>query len=223
MPNWVRNKLTFSERREEILAYLAGPNGPVDFNNIAPMPSGLDVEDSSVGDDAMRYLVACALNPFSTAGAERHALALRLPTDVKQRETALNLGRQYLRNIADHGHKGWYDWSTENWGTKWNATEAVVTDDGVTFETAWNGVPALMRRLFAAFPGVHFGYSWAGEDTGSCVGIISGRGSSVSSRIPDSQSAEAYQMAFALWPESARYYRFVDGRYEYVDADTEEP
>ena len=31
----------------------------------------------------------------------------------------------------------WYDWSVENWGTKWNSYDGNVTDDGISFNTAW--------------------------------------------------------------------------------------
>lgn len=35
----------------------------------------------------------------------------------------------------------WYDWSIENWGTKWNSYDGYVQDEGISFHTAW-GPPA---------------------------------------------------------------------------------
>jgi hypothetical protein len=32
----------------------------------------------------------------------------------------------------------WYDWSLENWGTKWNSYDGNVTDEGISFNTAWS-------------------------------------------------------------------------------------
>jgi hypothetical protein len=31
----------------------------------------------------------------------------------------------------------WYDWCVENWGTKWNSYDGNVTEDGISFNTAW--------------------------------------------------------------------------------------
>ena len=31
----------------------------------------------------------------------------------------------------------WYDWWVSNWGTKWNSYDGNVTDDGISFNTAW--------------------------------------------------------------------------------------
>lgn len=48
---------------------------------------------------------------------------------------------------GDTGGTGWYDWRCNNWGTKWNAYDAVVEDvwDGdncadiqIAFTTAWS-------------------------------------------------------------------------------------
>ena len=41
-----------------------------------------------------------------------------------------------------YGHSNWYDWSCENWGTKWNSVDAERTEDGESvfynFLTAWD-------------------------------------------------------------------------------------
>lgn len=59
---------------------------------------------------------------------------------------------------AIHGTKNWYDWSLENWGTKWNAYETHCNKDGryfaVTFYTAWSPPGPILekiRELFGPF------------------------------------------------------------------------
>jgi hypothetical protein len=48
-------------------------------------------------------------------------------------------------NLAEYGHKDWYSWSMENWGTKWDASTGEWNDAdrtnenqvGLSFDTAW--------------------------------------------------------------------------------------
>ena len=61
-----------------------------------------------------------------------------------------NLGEEEREK---HGKNNWYDWSIENWGTKWNSVDTRVEENGSTlsynFMTAWDCpreiVNALMR------------------------------------------------------------------------------
>ena len=51
-----------------------------------------------------------------------------------------NLGQEEREK---YGKNNWYDWSIENWGTKWNACNTEVVDDTgnllyYRFETAWD-------------------------------------------------------------------------------------
>ena len=55
----------------------------------------------------------------------------------------------------------WYDWSCDNWGTKWNAyTQMEISDNTLGFETAWCGVPGLVQKLSLKFLDVTFSYNW---------------------------------------------------------------
>ena len=52
--------------------------------------------------------------------------------------------------------EGWYEWSIENWGTKWNAYD-VELDQGdgelaFTFDTAWGPCGPVVAALAAQFP-----------------------------------------------------------------------
>ena len=47
-----------------------------------------------------------------------------------------------------YGKNNWYDWSIENWGTKWNAYETERVDDNtIKFETAWSCPVGMYRKL----------------------------------------------------------------------------
>jgi hypothetical protein len=78
------------------------------------------------------------------------------------------------------GAPGWYEWSVENWGTKWDAynfdspDEPTIEGDTATwtFDTAWSPPQPFVRALAARFPSariVHFfieeGNCFAGKVT----------------------------------------------------------
>ena len=58
----------------------------------------------------------------------------------------------------------WYDWSWNNWGTKWNAYEEEY-DGGntISFLTAWAPPHEVIEALSEQFPGVYFTHRWAEE------------------------------------------------------------
>lgn len=63
------------------------------------------------------------------------------------------------------------DWSQDNWGTKWDAYEVVLTDslEGLEylFSTAWSPVnEVLLTAIAGAFPTLQFGLAFA--ERGGC-------------------------------------------------------
>lgn len=89
----------------------------------------------------------------------------------------------------------WYDWSIENWGTKWNCYEMEHDHYGFQFWTAWSTPEAVFRALSAQFPDVTITVKFADEDTGggNCGTYVLEGG--------DIQSFEEgdYEFACELW------------------------
>lgn len=62
----------------------------------------------------------------------------------------------------EYGKNNWYDWSVENWGTKWNTLpdEVKFDDFGDTlefsFDTAWSPPLPIIDALMSRFPNLHF-------------------------------------------------------------------
>lgn len=112
----------------------------------------------------------------------------------------------------------WYDWNICNWKTKWNAYSCdKLNDFTFSFETAWCGVPSLIKKMSEKFPEVEFRYEWSDEDTGANCGyaiIKNGIGDVV--RL-ENESIEAYELAFKLRPDYKEFYVLVNGKYEYKD------
>ena len=63
----------------------------------------------------------------------------------------------------------WYDWRVQNWDTKWDAYDVVVTDDDpdqleVEFNTAWSPPEAICSALREQYPDVSI--SWFYDEPG---------------------------------------------------------
>lgn len=230
MPNHIVNQLVIiakKKRVQEVLLFIKGETDEdgtvryVDFNKIVPMPQDLFIDSSSEGDRGMKYLLAKQKRYFLTP-EERKTITDFEESDAERQEKAIKLGRQYLRNIANYGHKDWYDWSLVNWGTKWNAYDTQMTSPNViTFNTAWSGVPALIQKLSEMFPDVTFEYTYADEDTGSNTGKGSFQNGESDMFYPETHSKEAFEIAFEMRPYLRDYYVSTEDGYRYVDADDE--
>lgn len=142
----------------------------------------------------------------------------------------LSTGKQAVTNFLTYGAKDWYDWCVNNWGTKWNAYSfddiPPSSDNEITFHTAWAGVPQILEKLSKRFPYVTFEYAYADEDIGSNVGRLTYKGGEVIEQdIPNSQSKEAYEMAFDIhasnaedyglkWDEKSQNYEYDDHAFD---------
>jgi hypothetical protein len=179
---------------------------PIDFERIVPMPKSLHVDDGSAGDDALVAFYGDAGteglengNPFKGMGLfPKHTVAMICERNGvgTQAELQAKLLREhpgcketadaYAENIRLHGHKTWYNWSIEHWGTKWNAADGVVelreTKRGLTaklrFDTAWSPPTPVMHALVALFPKLSFAHRY--WEQGACYqGKLVGKGGEV--------------------------------------------
>lgn len=95
--------------------------------------------------------------------------------DDTDQMTLYEAGKVYVNNILEYGCSTWYEWSIKNWGTKWNAMDAVVTDQcktSITIEylTAWSTADGVIIKLGQLFPALTFTCQYADEDFGSNTG-----------------------------------------------------
>ena len=66
---------------------------------------------------------------------------------------------------------GWYDWSLEHWGTKWNSIDDEYDGDRtISFMTAWTPPEPILKELSDRFTGVYITHRWAEEELGVNVG-----------------------------------------------------
>ena len=69
-----------------------------------------------------------------------------------------------------YGKNNWYDWSYENWGTKWNSldVECDEFEDSLeySFYTAWCSCEPVIKALAAMYPDARIDYSY--YESGDC-------------------------------------------------------
>ena len=116
-------------------------------------------------------------------------------------KTLEDLGNMYIHNIITYGCDTWYDWHCEKWGTKWNACEVYVSNNCISFQTAWS-VPDPILESFAYICdkyNVTFDGEYADEDRGNNSGHIS---SDNGITEYDYNSSEALRAYINLWGDS---------------------
>lgn len=167
MPNHVKSELRIEadtkERVEEVMRFIDGgdtgdkfdPHLYIDFRKIIPMPATLNIGDGSRLTDGMKFL--------EQPSEARKNRGLN-PEYVRK---CVRLAKIAKYNKSKYGFSTWYDWRNYFWGTKWNAYESDLLDEGfITFNTAWNAPKPIIEKLSELFPDVCFTLHYADEDVG---------------------------------------------------------
>ncbi|MDD6846880.1 MAG: hypothetical protein PUE07_05130 [bacterium] len=207
----------------------------MDFNTIKKMPEDLNIEYGSRSNDGIKLALA-RLNPDCTfygtiqekmkkeefdelkALMASHAwlgggedlteddltlLRNKYKKDFPQVES---LGKKCVDNVKKYGSMNWYEWSLENWGTKWNATSTEVDGSTMTFDTAWDpAIPAVIE-MSKKHPKMPLVLLYADEQTGARVGFLMMTNGHVdhAGSFKDF-SVDAYKLAFKVWGNEDEY------------------
>ncbi|WP_241287537.1 DUF1281 family ferredoxin-like fold protein [Chryseobacterium indologenes] len=125
------------------------------------------------------------------------------------------------QEVARNSPNWWLTWNRNNWGTKWNSYECEEESYNVfTFETAWSGVPDLIREISKQNPKIEINYEYADEDTGyNCGSYKFLNGEIIHLSIPVGGSKEGYELAFKLRPHYKEGYVLKGDKYEYESED----
>lgn len=188
MPNWCACSVTFDcsdELFDEICSYVKSEEDIFDFNRIIPMPESLNIEASFHSDRAAAYFVTERLtipveqtdlsNLISNSLSEdwAHEVVSSLTTwaetaSDEDKDKLYEMGKQYMFNKENYGAFHWYDWSIENWGTKWNAAEVSLHEKNFKFDTAWSPCSPVIKTLSKLFPDAHIRFQYSEPGWGFC-------------------------------------------------------
>ena len=219
MPNHVENHIEFNGDKQQIDAMLNKIKsdeygiGTIDFNKIIAMPETLNIEAGSRTDHGLKayreFIEAYtagrsykeALKALDNIPTESENAFLRQRADIRRDEW--ELGKTAWQNIQKYGAPTWYEWSINNWGTKWNAygyeegTDYSACDE-LTFQTAWSAPHPILRKLSEMFPEIVFKHQWADEDIGmNCGERCYHGGEKIDEFIPE--GIRATEFALEVW------------------------
>jgi hypothetical protein len=189
MPNWVKSKLTFNGNKSLIDDLFKSiqkveENGDItyiDFNTIIPMPDSLRETPSSsqidLGIEILLYKRSGKEDELKKYLGYTWVLKENVTTidefiKMAESKQMFNLKdcEKALENLEKYGHKDWYSWSIENWGTKWNSSDTYRDDNYLEFYTAWSLPEPIIFELSKMFPKIQIGVEFADEDIGSNCG-----------------------------------------------------
>ena len=246
MPNHVRNIIVIEADKAKITEILDAIKndekgiGSIDFNKLIPMPESLNIEcgsDTQKGYEMfsnMREKYAKLMNILKTApDSENFMFAVKAKKDLEKEINSMSeedrklfdLGKQAFENIQNYGTPTWYEWSIDNWDTKWNAYDFDYDKDKtIYFNTAWSAPHSILKALSEKYPEVQLEHSWADEDIGYNVGERTYQDGEITyENIPTGGSKEAMDMAFSVRECSPEDYGLAlnGSGTEYIEAKSE--
>ena len=128
------------------------------------------------------------------------------------------VGKTYIDNILNYGADTWYDWSCNNWGTKWGAMDSCISDNSIAFDTAWSAALPITKKLSEIFPDVRFSHEWADEDIGrNCGRYVYKGGVAISEYLPEGEEAIAF--ACYKWGYDEEEYGINMDDYDFRDIE----
>ncbi len=187
MPNHVTTILKIEDdaglELQDIRKVFVNEKGHVDLDVIKPMPSCLKDFEPHSGITARAELALGLLpDPKTLDDEDINTLAKKLHLNNALRDATTEARKEdipeivrAIQNYVECGYTYWYDWSRDNWGTKWNCYGQPDGGhpDGARefeFETAWNHPAEMIHEITKRLPNVTFSVRFADEDLGSNCG-----------------------------------------------------
>lgn len=132
----------------------------------------LDIEKQNITSASLINKI----EPIITTGDIKELIAnhkklMEMRDDIYRSLSFLNNADEYKtqgitawKAALTTGFRDWYDWSVNNWGTKWNAVDPEIDIDGcnITWRTAWAPSEAVIKQLAKDVP-VNMYYTWFEE------------------------------------------------------------
>ncbi len=199
----------------------------IDFNNVVKMPESMNLVcggsdkwyvaayiQSLPEKDRLGLAQKLLIDGFLKNYYQKYsdAFTKKIPEDVLSRmqekfreeykdiqpSSVEEVGKTYIDNILNYGADTWYDWCSQNWGSKWGAMQSYINDDNFGFDTAWSAALPVTKKLSEMFPDVEFSHEYADEDIGSNCGRFKFKSGEITEQyLPEGDEAVLY--ACDMW------------------------
>lgn len=225
MPNWVLAKINASNG---VINALKNNEGEIDFNTVLPRPAIFEefgefiafISESDL-NSFIEHLNAKdkenGLEPLSERLAK---------TPIQELAKVASQAREYIeceavtfvdkvlildnaKDLALHtycklitGSSDPLDWSTDHWGTKWNASEVIIDDKYLEMQTAWGFPFPVIYELSKKFPDETISVDYADEDLGYNCGSFAVKNGEVISEYLNTDNVDyevSRRFARELW------------------------
>lgn len=167
MPNWCYNRMSVTGDRDSL----------VKLSEAITREHDPSLAETTMGMEQVDYDLT-VLFPIPEPLAVRSVMF----ADDTDNPELIALRERYDENKKKYGHRDWYSWCLDNWGTKWSPRieEWTINDypNGseiyAYYETAWSPADGLIREVSKQFPTLLF-VVCSDEDgrSFSCVGAFS--------------------------------------------------
>lgn len=215
MPNHVQTHLTITGKgSKKVFSFIRGDDTDdppkedthiqyIDFDKILPMPKSLEIVSGGTEMEAQKIIEKL---PTSVRNNPKKGIAW-----LKQNaEMLFGMDPEflpYIKNHIEYGHTSWYNWSIDNWGTKWNAYSQSKKGNTITFQTAWSVAEPVIAALSERFKHNTFSVTYADEDIGNnCGRIVYENGECIETYHPEEGQAAA-AFACEVWGYDYAKYR----------------
>lgn len=190
MPNHITNILKISGNQSKIEECLKAISSIqkdeqgnehhllIDFQKIVPRPASLDITSGGKVSEAMAlikndddYFKSMLEYPWVKHEGLKSVEEIKEHYKRTLTSEEIEEGRKAIHNEKEYGCRDWYDWSCNNWGTKWNAYDQFSSDFGkISFDTAWSTPFPVIQKLAQKYPELDFEVEFADEDIGNNCG-----------------------------------------------------
>ena len=206
-----------------------------DFGKIIPMPETLNIECGSSTNRAVE-LYMTSINPevtyygsgYKMEGPAFEALRKALErqmygkcdasltpekiaeyTEHTSAEDMLKLGEQAVTNLIRYHAMTWYEWSINNWGTKWNSYSNSFDGKTIAFDTAWSAPHPVILKLSEMYPDIQIEHQWADEDIGHNCGRRDYKGGEIVGEYIPESNKDSLDFACEVWGSEVGDYGLV--------------
>jgi hypothetical protein len=176
MPNWVFTSMTVTGEVTDLRKFMEKASKPYTTYHKGKMVAGVGYDPDVINEQTFEGVISF-MNFTSPEDVDAYFGA----SEYKPEGYAEMSMEERMAHAMKFSSDGWYDWNVRNWGTKWDACDACMSNEdpttgaiGYQFSTAWSPAEGAFRQMVEQHPELGFefyneeeqgwGVEYVGED-----------------------------------------------------------